>query len=185
MHQDLKVARRYAKSLLDFAVEQGALEEVRNDMLLISDTCKKNKLLVNMLKSPIIKTDLKGSVFRAIFSGKIQKLTGEFLTLVGRRKRESIAPDIAHCFEDLYREYKGIQLAVVTTAVPLSDTERKKILGLASKVHHKVELKEQINTEIIGGFVLRVGDKEFDESVSMRLERLKTEFSKNPFIAKF
>jgi F-type H+-transporting ATPase subunit delta len=185
MHQDSKVARRYAKALLDFAIEKGKLEEVRADMRAIAKTCRDSRELVSFLKSPVVKVDDKVNVIERLFRGKIQNITGEFLTVVARKKRERVIPDIAHAFAELYREHHGILLAEITSAVPLTEAERTKARKFVGQLSSNVELKEKINPAIIGGFIIKVGDRQYDESIASRLTCLRTEFLKNPYISKF
>jgi F-type H+-transporting ATPase subunit delta len=184
MPQDSRVSKRYAKSLLDFAVEKGVLEEVRSDMALLEKTFKASKELAAALKSPVIKLDVKANILRALFADKVNSITIEFVRIVAKKNRESIIPDIARSFAGLYLEYKGIVTAEVITAVALSDNQRNKLHKFISTFSNKVELKEKIDPKIIGGFIVQVGDKQFDESIASRLIKLKTELTKNPYIAK-
>lgn len=183
MHQDSKVAKRYAKSLLDFALEQKKLEEVKEDMSLIANTTRRSKDLLHMLKSPVIKTDKKINILGKIFAGQIGSITLNFITIIARKHRESIIPDIAHSFGQLYREHKGIIQAEITSAVPLDADSRKKAIAFIQKLSDNVELKEKVNPDLIGGFIIRVGDKQYDESISSRINDLKRAFLKNPYIA--
>lgn len=183
MHHTSKVARRYASSLMGFAKEQNALEGVAADMALIASTCHASKELQSVLKSPIIKTDKKVSVLNQIFSGKIGTVSQNFLNVVAGKKRESQIEDMANAFVLLYKESKGIVIAEITTALPLDDATRIKATALIASMGSEVELTEKIDTNIIGGFIIRVGDKQYDESVSSQLAAMKREFSKNTHIA--
>ncbi len=184
MSRDSRISKRYAKSLLDFAVEKGVLEEVRSDMALLDKTFRASKELVAVLRSPIIKIDVKGNVLRALFADKVNSITLEFVRIVAKKNRESIIPDIARSFAGLYLSHEGIVTAEVITAVALSDGQRKKVHKFISTFGDKVELNEKVNPKIIGGFIVRVGDKQYDESIANRLINLKTELTKNPYIAK-
>ncbi len=184
MHKESRVAKRYAKSLLDFAIERGVLEEVRADMALIDGTCRASRDLVAMLRSPVIKLDVKAKALSKIFANKVNKITIEFVRIVAKKKRDEIIPEIAQAFAGVYLEFKGIQKAEVTTAIALTEAERKKVLKFIANISENVELREKIDPEIIGGFIIRVGDKQYDDSVASRLLNLKTELTKNPYIAK-
>ena len=184
MHKESIVARRYAKSLLDFAIEKGVLEEVRADMALIDKTCSASKELVALFRSPVIKLDVKANALRKIFAEKVNIITIEFVRIVTKKKRDEIIPEIAKSFAGVYLEYKEILEAEVTSAIGLTEPERKKVLKLIANINDKVELHQKINPEIIGGFIIRVGDKQYDDSVASRLLNLKTELTKNPYIAK-
>ncbi len=183
MHQDSKVAKRYAKSLLDLAVEQNKLEEVKDDMQLIASTARANKDLIHMLKSPVIKTDKKVAILNQIFAGKIGTMTRHFIEIIARKKRENILSDIAHSFAELHREHHGILLAEITTAVPLDIESRNKAKRFIEKLSSKVELNEKVDPDLIGGFIIRVGDRQYDESIASRVNALKRSFLKNPYIS--
>lgn len=183
MQRDSKVARRYATSLMGFAQAQNALEAVAADMDLIAATCLESNELQVVLKSPVIKTEKKVAALNQIFGGKIGTISQNFLGVIAAKKREAIVQDIATAFVNLYKEGKGIVTAEITTALPLDVSGREKAIALISKMGTSVELIEKIDEGIIGGFIIRVGDKQYDESVSSRLAAMKREFSKNTHIA--
>lgn len=183
MHQISKAARRYAKALLDFALEQKEADAVSADMALIASTCKSSKDLVVLLKSPVVKADQKRTVLNKVFAGEVGTITMKFMDIMTKNNREDILPEIANVFELIYREHKGIVTAEITTAVPLSEEGRKKALEFITNIYKKVELTEKVDESLIGGFIIRVGDKQYDESVLRKLNALKREFSKNPYIA--
>ncbi len=183
MHRDSKVAKRYAKSLMDFAQEQNSLEAVAADMELIAATIDGSRELELLLKSPIIKLDKKVAIMNQIFGGKIGSISQSFLGIIARKGRESLIEEMAVAFVNLYKASQGIVTAEITTAIPLDDKGREKAKALIAQISDKVELIEKINEDIIGGFIIRVGDKQYDESVSSRLSAMKREFSKNPHIA--
>jgi F-type H+-transporting ATPase subunit delta len=184
MHQDSKVARPYAKSLLDFALEQNKLEIIRKDMALIALVARQNKALRAMLNSPVVKTDKKLSILKEIFTGKIDAITSKFIGIIVRKRREALIPDIAHTFVELYRAHENILLAEITTAVALNADTRKEALKFIGKISNNVELHEKVNPDLLGGFIIRVNDKQYDESISSRISSLKQTFSTNPYIAK-
>ena len=180
MQQESQVATRYAKSLLDFALERNELEAVAADMALIANTCASSKDLRLMLKSPIIKQEKKLEVIKKVFGGEIGSVTLNFLSVISGKKREDILPEIANAFTTVYCKHLGIVVAEITSAVPLSDAEREKAIGVVKGMGSgKVELTEKIDKSIIGGFIIRVGDKLYDASVASRITALKRTFSKN------
>jgi F-type H+-transporting ATPase subunit delta len=168
---------------MGFAKEQNALEAVAADMELIASTCHASEDLESMLKSPIIKTEKKVSVLNQIFSGNIGTVSQNFLKVIAAKNREAQIADIATAFVQLYKESKGIVIAEITSAIPLDEATRSKAVSLISSMGSEVELTEKIDKNIIGGFIIRVGDKQYDESVSSRLSAMKREFSKNTYIA--
>lgn len=171
-------ASRYAKSLLDLAVEQKQLDAVYKDILLIRNTLESSHELKVFLKSPVVRVDKKLDVLKALFEKLVSQLTVKYLELVVNKMRSNILFEISIEFVNQYREFNGIATAVITSAVKLDDASRKKALEIV-KAYTKgeVELTEKVNPSLIGGFVLSVGDKQIDSSVSRQLLNLKKNFN--------
>lgn len=182
-----RVASRYVKSLLGLAVEQNSLDKVHEDMKLFASVCENNAGLVMMLKSPIIKHDKKKAILEKIFQGKVTTLTMAIIDIITRKNREPLLPEIAREFHNAYNDFKGIGKATVTTTVAMDDKTRKEIEAIAKKLAEKttVELDEKVDKDLIGGFVLNVGDRQIDASIRSRLKALKVKFSENPYIKEF
>jgi F-type H+-transporting ATPase subunit delta len=104
--------------------------------------------------------------------------------ILTRKNREPILPAIAREFHNAYNEYKGIGKAVVITAVPLDAKLRSEFEELVKKYSDRkqVELIEKVDTAMIGGFILNVGDRQVDASINNKIKALKLEFSQNPYI---
>lgn len=178
-----RVAARYAKSLLDLALEKGILEPVYYDMQFILNTCQSSRDLVAFLQSPIIKTDKKTAVLKEIFESKINAVTLAFINIITVKKREAYIEEIAESFVNQYKRHKNILTAIVISAVGLDDTLRKQVLELVKKnVNAEVELVEKINKDLIGGFVLRIGDQQVDASIHRMVKDLSRSFSENPYV---
>lgn len=172
------VASRYAKSLLDLAVEQKGLDAVYKDMTLIKHSIHASRELQLFLKSPVVKPAKKVDVLKALFFSNISKLTSAYLVLVVNKKRTSILEGIADSFIEQYRAYNNITTAVITSAVKLDDAIRKKALSIVKGISTgEVELVEKVDPALIGGFVLKVGDRQVDNSVSRQLNDLKKNFN--------
>ncbi|NVO30834.1 ATP synthase F1 subunit delta [Hymenobacter lapidiphilus] len=180
---ELRVASRYAKSLIDLALERGELEQVKQDMDLFSKTLSENRDLRMLLRNPIVKHDKKLAILQAIFGGKVTTMTEKFFTLVTKHNREDSLVFIGDEFLKQYNLKKGVQVAQVTTATPLDPALRESLSQLVREQAGMpgVTLQEKIDPALIGGFVLRIGDRLIDDSVSYRLRKLRTEFSKNPY----
>ena len=179
---EYRIASRYAKSLLDLSVEKGQLEEVNKDMLMFSETVKENRDLLLMLKSPIITHDKKLAILNQLFKGKVNDLTLAIFQILTKKHREAYLAQIATEFHHQYNAKKGIEEATVTTTFPLSATLRKEFEGVVKKISHKeVELTENVDESLIGGFILKIGDRQIDDSVSSKLQALRVEFTKNHY----
>jgi F-type H+-transporting ATPase subunit delta len=180
------VGTRYAKSLMGLALEKGQLENVYTDMCIMHSVCTSNDDFVNMLESPLIKTDKKQAIIREIFDGKINELTMRFMMLMADKKREGYLDDIAKSFVEQYKVYKNIVTVLITSASPLSSEAKQKLLALVQEtVKGKVELEEKVDTSLIGGFKIKVGDNQVDASVQRKLNDLKKDFATNPFVKEY
>jgi F-type H+-transporting ATPase subunit delta len=184
---DLRVASRYVKSLLDLSVEQGQLEAVHQDMLLFSKVCKESRDFSMMLRSPVIRHEKKRDILEKIFSGKMNKLTLAIIDIVTRKNREPLLAEIADEFHNAYKIQRGIGTASVTTTVPMDKELRAEIEAIVKNLSDKktVEIEEKVDQELIGGFILNVGDRQIDASIRSKLNALKLKFTENPFQKQF
>ena len=172
------VASRYAKSLIDLATEKGQLEAVYADILQVKSVCDNSHDFKLFLNSPIIKAEKKVSTIKSVFEGKINAITSAFLTIVASKRRESVIPQMADSFIEQYRAQKNILTAVVVSANGLDAATKQKALELVkSQMKGEVELIEKTDANIIGGFILKIGDKQIDRSVSRQLSNLKKELT--------
>jgi F-type H+-transporting ATPase subunit delta len=180
-------AFRYVKSLLDLAVEKGVLENVHKDMLLFSKVCEENRAFTLMLRNPIIRHDKKREVLESIFKKKVHALTMAIFDIITRKNREPLLPQIASEFHNAYNEHKGIGRASVTTAVPLAPAQRKEFEKIVKKLIDKsdIEMDEKIDKDMIGGFILKAGDKQIDASIKNKLKALRTRLNENPYVKEF
>ncbi len=182
-----RVASRYVRSLLGLAVEQKALEQVHQDMQLFRKICSTNADFMLMLRSPIIKHDKKKDILLKIFKGKVHTLTLAIIDILTAKNREPLLPAIATEFHAAYNVYNGISEATLTTTVPVDAQLRSEFEKIVKKISNKekIELEERINPDLIGGFILNVGDKQIDASIMSKLKVLKVKFSENPYVREF
>lgn len=168
------VASRYAKSLIELAKEKNVVDVVYNDMLLFRNTAKENRTLMLALSSPVVRHEKKLGILKAIFQDKVNPVSFTIFNIITRKNRESILDAIAEEFIQIYNEHKGIQKATVTTTTALTDELRKQFIEVVSKSTGKtVELEEKVDPRLIGGYVLRVNDRQVDTSLRARLNELK------------
>lgn len=147
-------------------------------MLQVKSICDSSKEFVNFLNSPIIKADKKIATMKAVFEGKLSAITSGFLTIVASKRRESVIPAMATSFIEQYRSHKNILTAVVTSANGLDAATKQKALELVkSQLSGEVELVEKVDANIIGGFILKIGDKQIDKSVARQLSNMKKELT--------
>jgi len=180
-----RAALRYAKATLDLAKEKGLAKEINDDMLLIDQTISENKDLDSMLKSPIIKSSVKKTVLTEIFGNKTNAITHRLFSLLIENKRLPLLPVVAKEFIIIYDKFRGVEVAHVTTAIPLTkELEAKILIKIKEFTNNKINLKNTIDASIIGGFILTVGDQQYDSSVAGQLHNLLTTFEKNQYTAK-
>jgi F-type H+-transporting ATPase subunit delta len=177
---EIQVASRYAKSLIDLAGEQNVLEVVKKDIELFLETCRANTELQAILKNPIISLDKKANILDGIFAGKLNEMILSFFKIVIRKGRSEILYATAKEFISQYNIIKNVVKATVTSASPLSKENISQIEEVVKKATNgEVILTSLVDPNLIGGFVLKVGDKQFDTSLSSKLNKLKKEFEQN------
>ncbi|TAF33923.1 MAG: ATP synthase F1 subunit delta [Cytophagales bacterium] len=172
---DARVAVPYAKSLLDLAREKGLIENIYQDMLLVKNTCNGSRPLVVMLGNPIVQTAKKAASLKAIFDGKVSQMTSLLFELLCRKGREAYLYAVSEQFILLYNEEKNIQNAVVYTPFELTAELRSEFERIVKRMSGKqdVELEAKTDESLIGGYVLRIGDRQVDDSVRTRIQDLR------------
>lgn len=182
-----RVSTRYAKALIDLSVERGQLEKVYEDIQGFIEIYK-NREFANMLQSPIVRGDKKQKIFDAIFGGKVEDTTKAFFDIIIKKGREPELSDIANSFVEQYKAIKHISTVTLTTATPATDdmiAAIKAKLEASDEIDGKVDLQTKVDADLIGGFVLRFGDKLYDASIANQLKELRKDFSKNAYIKNF
>ncbi|SHI69428.1 ATP synthase F1 subunit delta [Algibacter luteus] len=174
-----RAAIRYAKALLSLAIDSKTAEVVNKDMKLIADTLAQSKDLSEALQSPVIPSSVKKSTLLEVFKNANKSTLSLIDTLVANNRIDLLS-NVALKYNALYDESKGIQLATVTTAVELTADLKKKVLAKAKELTGKdVEVENIIDESILGGFILRIGDMQYNASVANQLNNLKQEFTLN------
>lgn len=172
-----RAAIRYAKATLDYAVEKKAADKVDADMRKVAETISGNAELQQLLASPVVKNEVKKNSLAAIFKGSNDITLGLINTLADN-KRIGLLDEVALKYIIQFEKMKGEEVAVVTTAVPLTAALEKQVLAKVKELTgSKVALENKIDESIVGGFVLRIGDLQYDASVANKLNTLKREFT--------
>ena len=171
-----KAATRYARALLDLAVENNKTEQVSANMLALISANKENEEFNLFLNSPIISSEKKNEIFKVLFPN-FESQTVSFMELIAKNGRESLLPAIAASYEAQLKEQKGIVSVILTSAVPLDEATKATILQKIQKaVQGTIELEQEIDPSLIGGFVIKIGDNRIDASVKNQLKNIKTTF---------
>ncbi len=179
-----RLATRYAKSLLDLAVEQNQLEEVYTDMKFLKNLGAGNPDFIAVLRSPVIAGDKKEKIIHAITGGKVSKITSAFIDLLVKKTRESNMPEIVSAFIDQYNELKGIYRVKVTTAAPISKEMENEIVAKvkSNPGYQNIELQTVVDESLIGGYKFEMGDVLIDASILRDLNDVRKQFRSNEYI---
>lgn len=168
-----KAASRYAKALLELAIEQGNLDKVAADMAYMHKVCSEEREFVILLNSPIIKSDKKISIFNSLF-GDFDRLSSMFIDLIAKNRREYMLGDIAASFDAQLKAHKGIVPVTFISAKALNAKTKDMIMEkISASVKGKLEVNEEIDESLIGGFIVRMDDKQIDASIATQFKNLK------------
>ncbi|WP_299108117.1 ATP synthase F1 subunit delta [uncultured Winogradskyella sp.] len=174
-----RAAIRYAKAVLSLATDHKSAEAVNSDMKSITKAIAKSEDLNQMLQSPVVRSSDKKAVLTAVFKDANVATTNLIDTLI-TNKRLPLLNNVASSYVELYNQLRDSQVASVTTAVPLSDDLKTKVIAKVKELTGKeAEVKNIIDESILGGFILRVGDIQYNASISNKLDKLKREFTLN------
>ncbi|HPF10010.1 MAG TPA: ATP synthase F1 subunit delta [Flavobacteriaceae bacterium] len=175
-----RAAIRYANAVLQNAGETASVKALFDDMQTVKSTLQESKELRTVLKSPIIKAEDKKAILMEVFQGQSEG-TKSLIGLLSQNQRANILGQVADSFIHLYNEAQGVKVAKVITAVPLSGDLEKQVLAKVESLtgSKKVTLENEVDQTIIGGFILRVGDMQYNASIANQLGNLKREFSKS------
>jgi len=169
---DSKISVRYSRAFFQLAVEKNLLDSVNQDMIYISELCK-NPEMHEFLSSPIIFPSKKKEIFHKLLGDRVEKITLNLIDLVVKNGRESFIPAIARVFIHETIKYKGISELYLTTAVKVESKVKKQIADIISEAFKtKVEVKENVDTDLIGGFIIRIDDNYIDGSVRTKLRKI-------------
>lgn len=168
------VARRYAAAFFDLAKESGKLEEMQQELQTVSDALQANRELKKVFYHKMIREKDKKEVVRAVFEGRISATTMNFLFLLVDKKREEYLDLIIQAYVRMANEARNIMDAGVISAIELAPSDIKELQERLSAITGKnVRLQTQVDPKILGGLVVRVGDRVIDGSISKRLQMLK------------
>lgn len=182
-----KLAKRYAKGLLGFTEEAGVTDVLFDEMNSLQSILKESNELQLFFKSPIIDKSKKISIGEEIFKGFSAQFK-TFLNLVINHGREAGLLEISRQFTTNVQRSRGIFKASITTTQKLSTKALNSIATAAKKsiqFEGELDMEEKVDPSLIGGFVIRINDKEINTSIKAKLEKLKKEFSDNHYQAKF
>ena len=172
------IAVRYAKALFSLAKEKNKLSKIKEDMAQIVAVCDQDEVFNRFLGNPVLPFSKKNKIFDAIFK-QADKMTLDFIHLVTKKRREAFLKQMALDFLDFYKEEKGIKTIHFTSVSKIDDKVRKEISDIIkNSFNAETELIENTDDKLVGGFVMRIDDLQYDASVSKQLEYIKREIIK-------
>ena len=169
-----KISKRYAKALFEFAQEEKVVEQIYADMVYLQQLCKVSDDYVRMLKSPVIKISKKLEITKAVLQGNVSAISMKFLTLIFKARREEIIPSLTEQFVLLYNDAKGLKTVQLAASRAVTDEVKNKIKEILEKqVNKTIEIEETIEPDLIGGFILKIDDLQYDNSIKSKLASMK------------
>jgi F-type H+-transporting ATPase subunit delta len=171
-----RIAVRYADSLFGLAIEKGKVEDVKKDIDLFLQVCRGSRPFLLFIRNPVIPNHRKSAILRLLFDRYFDRITMGFADIVTRKNRVNILVEISELFLKKYRDYKGIVTADLRTAIPLDSKTRETIIRTIKNSLGKekqIELVEKVNRELIGGYILTIGDRQIDDSVNRKLKIIR------------
>lgn len=178
MASSTRIAQRYASALMDQALSDGSLETINTDFQQIMATVRASDELVAVLNSPVIRHNAKVNILKEIFGSTISPLMMNFLILLAEKRRESILPDIAASFTEMYNEEKKLIPVAFTSAVEIDEAMRSKLINAIAKKTVKTVLPTfTIDAALKGGITIRIADTMIDASLRHQLDMLYRELT--------
>lgn len=168
------VAKRYARAFFDIARDAGKLDTVEKDLQTIARDYRASADLSSLIESPVVEAQVKRNTLNALFNKKVDAQTARFLDLLVEKGRENVLMDVIADFNDMLDDYRGILRGAVYSVVPLSADQKKELTGNLDKITgKKVVVKEHLDKNLLGGFVVRIEDMVYDSSLRHQLDKLR------------
>lgn len=168
------VSKTYGEALFDLAQEENRLDDVNKEVQAVFDALKENSDFMRLLNHPKVTVEEKIKVVESVFKGRVSDTMTGFLVLVVEKGRNGQLPEILNYFSDKVREFKNIGVASVTSAVELDEKQKaaveKKLLEVTKYV--SFETKYEVDKSLIGGMVIRIGDRVVDSSIRTRIDNM-------------
>ncbi len=180
------LSKRYAQAVFDLSIETNITDKIAKDLALIKEVLEENRQLRKIMGNPVLDDTKKATLLVTIFGKHVEELTAHFLHLITRKGRASYLLSICIAFNEIYKNYKNILSAELVTAIKADVQIRKSVISKLTNLSDKtIELNETIDEDIMGGFVIKFEDYQYDASVANQLRRLKKEFSDNLYVKQF
>ncbi len=174
------VGATYGEALFELAVEEGREEELMNEVILLRELLSENPDFGKLMNHPKVLKEDKLEVLEAVFKGRISEELVGFLHLIVSKDRYGEIDSILDYFINEVKQVKGIGVAYVATALDLSEAKKKEVEQklLSTTSFTRMEMHYQVDESLIGGMVIRIGDRVVDSSIRSKLSGLERELLK-------
>lgn len=174
------VSKTYGDALFELALENDTVDTLYEEAMAVDEVFLDNDELIKLLNHPKIDKDKKIQIIEEIFKGKVSDDMTGFLTVIVRKDRYNDIDDIMKCFIDEVREYKKIGVAYVTSAIELSDKQKKDVeKRLLDTTQYEVfDMNYTVDERVIGGMIIRIGDRVVDSTIKSKIEKMSRELLK-------
>lgn len=169
-----KIAQPYAEALIELAMATNQLEEVTKDIKKINSTISMNSGLVNILENPLVANISKKKIIEGIFTDEINKITLDFIKLIIDKNRIIILQKICEEFIKISYKKAGITIANVITSIPFTEKQHNLLISKIKALTNsqQVEIKVEIDEDLIGGFTVQLGSRIIDSSLRGQLQQM-------------
>ncbi len=174
------VSKTYGEALFELAVEEGKEDEFLAEVIALKEILDENPDFNKLMNHPKILKDEKLAVLNEVFSGRISEELKGFLHLVVSKDRYSEIDAILTYFVDEVKRLKGIGVAYVNTAITLNEAKKEEIKQrlLATTTYKEMEMHFSVDEDLIGGMIIRIGDRIVDSSVRSSLLEMRKQLLK-------
>ena len=181
---DATVARRYAQALYEEAEAAGDAKRIDEDMKSVQESLDASRDLELFFRSPIIAREKKEAVIGKLFDGKVAPLIVRLMRLLVQKGREDILPAVIRQYSELRDEHLGVVEATVKTAMPMGFDETEELRkALEARTGKSIRLRMTVDPELLGGVVVRIGDRVYDGSVQHQLESLREQLEERAYLS--
>ncbi len=165
------VAKRYARALFEVSSERGKIDQIEQELNAVIDAVNQNEELSKILLHPHVSAAAKKELATELFQAHVSEEMMNFLSVVIENGRESDLSNILTGYVQLANETRGIADAIVTSAKPLTDEEQAALADKFGKMlNKKLRIQTVVDASILGGIVVKIGDRLYDGSIKTKLE---------------
>jgi F-type H+-transporting ATPase subunit delta len=171
---DAGSARRYARALLDVALAQGDPAELREDLRRGAALLQSERELSGALTHPGLPSERRRAIVKAVFAGRCSTLMARLVDLLAERGRVALLPEIERAYEEAWNAQRGVVAAEATSAVALDPAQTQALGGaLRALSGREVELRQRVDPAVMGGVVVKMGERTYDGTVRAQLRGLR------------